>query len=292
MTKIFTRQFRARWSEVDATHRVPASKYLEYLAETAYDWGAVNGLGFAESKTYGLVWVILETDFRIFHPLRYNDQFDFTIWMVEWRRFRGTRAFEIRLRDSDKVVAQGMQKVASLDADDLRPKLVPEELIYKFRLDEPRSFPTQRFPKLVASPAESFSMMRRIEWRDLDTLVHLNNAEALHYADEVMVQFLDSFGWSPERLLTDGMALVPTDIHIKYQETGLWGDQLKIETYPLVVQPNEATNAILVERERDAKAVVGAIYRWALVDLETDEELSLPAELCDSLSSLIGKDIP
>ena len=138
MTKVFTRQFKVRWSEVDATNRVPAAKIIEYLVETAYDWGAANGLGFEESKVNGLVWVILETDIRFFHPLRYNDEFDFTIWMVEWRRFRGKRAFEIRLKDSDKVVAQGMQQVASLDADDLRPKVVPEQLIEGFRLDEDR----------------------------------------------------------------------------------------------------------------------------------------------------------
>jgi acyl-CoA thioesterase FadM len=44
MTKVFTRQFKVRWSEVDATNRVPAAKIIEYLVETAYDWGAANGL--------------------------------------------------------------------------------------------------------------------------------------------------------------------------------------------------------------------------------------------------------
>lgn len=292
MTKVFTRQFRVRWSEVDATNRAPAEKFMEYLVETAYDWGAANGLGFEESKVHGLVWLILETDIQIFHPLRYNDEFVFTIWMVQWRRFRGKRAFEIRLKDSDRVVAQGMQQVVSLDADDLRPKVVPNDLIDRFRLDNPRSFPMPRFPKLGSGPIERFSMQRRVEWGELDSLVHLNNAEALHYTDEVIMQYLSSLGWPPERLITEGMTPVPKHIHIKYQEAGLWGEQLKIETYPTDVKPHEVVNAILVERERDAKGVVGAIYRWVLADLETDQEYNLPPEMYKLLSSLVEKSMP
>ena len=289
MTKVFTRQFRVRWSEVIATNRVPASKYMEYLVETAYDWGAANKLGFEESHAYGLVWVILETDIHFLHPLRYTDEFDFTMWMVEWRKIRGTRAFELRLKDSDKIVAQGMQQVVSLDEDDLRPKAVGDDLISRFRLDEPRSFPTQRFPKLGESPAESFSIQRSVEWGELDTLVHLNNGEALRYADEVVIQFLSSIGWPPNRLFTEGMTPVPKRIHIKYQEPGLWADRLKIETYPTDVQPNEVTNTILVERETDSKGVMQAIYHWGLVDLKTDKEHNLPPELHNSLSSLVGQ---
>lgn len=162
MSKIFTRQFRVRWSEVDATNRVPASKYMEYLVETAYDWGAANSLGFEESQAFGLVWVILETDIRFLHPLRYSDEFDFTIWMVEWRKVRGTRAFELRLKDKDLIVAQGMQQVVSLNGD-LRPKAPAEELIDRFRLEEPRSFPAQRLPNFGGSPTGSFSIQGGVE---------------------------------------------------------------------------------------------------------------------------------
>jgi acyl-CoA thioesterase FadM len=156
MSKIFTRQFRVRWSEVNASKRVSAAKYMEYLVDTAYDWGAANSLGFEESRTYGLVWVILETDIRFLHPLRYNDEFDFTIWMVEWRKVRGTRAFELRLKDSDAIVAQGMQQVVSLDGD-LRPKAPAEDLIDRFRLDKPRSFSRSASQKLEAAPPVAFA---------------------------------------------------------------------------------------------------------------------------------------
>jgi acyl-CoA thioester hydrolase len=287
MTKEFTRQFRVRWSEVTAANRVPPSKYMEYLVETAFDWGAAYKLGFEESLTYGLVWVILETDIHFLQPLRYPDEFEFSIWMIDWRRIRGTRAFEVRLKDSQIVIVQGMQRVVSLDADTLRPKLVPDELVTRFRVEDPRSFPTQRFPKLGGRPADSFSLHRRVEWGELDRNVHLNNGEALRYADEVIIQYLSSLGWPPDRLFEAGLVPVPRRIHIKYQELGLWADRLKIETYPTHVQPHEVTNVIVVEREADSKGILQSIYHWGLVDLNTDEEQTLPPELYDSLSSLV-----
>lgn len=287
MTKEFTRKFRVRWSEVTAANRVPAAKHLEYLVETAYDWGAANNLGDEESLALGLVWVILETDIYFLHPLRYPDEFEFSIWMIDWRRIRGTRAFEMRLKDGHTIIAQGMQQIVSLDADTLRPKLVPQDLIDGFRVEAPRTFPTQRFPKLGSRPAGNFSIQRRVEWGELDRYVHLNNAKALRYADEVIIQFLSSLGWLPDRLFAAGLAPVPRRIHIKYQELGLWADRLKIETYPIHVQPHEVTSIIIVERESDSKGILQAIYHWGLADLKTDEEHTLPPELQDSLSSLV-----
>ncbi len=93
----------------------------------------------------------------------------------------------------------------------------------------------------------------------------------------------------PKRFFTEGMTPVPKRIHIKYQEPGLWADRLKIETYPTDVQPKETTNTILVERKTDSKGIMQAIYHWGLVDLKTDKEHSLPPELHNSLSSLVGK---
>jgi YbgC/YbaW family acyl-CoA thioester hydrolase len=291
MSKVFTRRFRVRWSEVDATNRVPAAKYLEYLSEMAYDWGAANNLGFDESGVLGVVWVILETDIRFHHPLRFNDQFEFTIWMVEWRKVRGTRAFELKLKDRDVIIAQGMQQVASLDGDTLRPKAVSGELIDRFKIDEPRSFPTQRFPKIGENLAEKFSFQRRVEWGNLDSLVHLNNAEAIRYADEAVVRFLKSLGWSPDRLFTSGYTPVPRRIHVKYQELGIWADQLIIQTHLTDIQQKEATNVIQVVRETDTANIMQAIYQWGLEDTKTDRVRDLPDELHNALSKKLEEAI-
>ena len=283
MTKKFTRQFKVRWSEVGAANRVPASKFMEYLVETAYDWGATKGFSIEDSRELGLLWIILETDIRLVRPLRFSDEIDFSIWMVEWRKIRGNRAFEIRLKDSEIIVAQGMQKVVVLDAVTLRPKVAPAEIIDGFRMDDPRSFAMQPFPKLGEKSGKKFAIQRRVEWGELDSLVHLNNGEALRYVDEVLMQFLASLGWPAKRFFDEGLVPVDHRVHIKYQEAGLWADELKIETYPLDVEEDEVSNAILVTRESDGKSIFQALYRWGLVDLKSDEARLLPQELLDGI---------
>ena len=112
MSKVFKRTFRVRWSETNANGQVGVSSYLRYLMETAWDWGAAGQLSLDDVKALGQTWVVRETEFNFFRPLYYNDLFEFTIWMVEWRRVRGTRAFEIKPLEGGEVVAQGLQQVA------------------------------------------------------------------------------------------------------------------------------------------------------------------------------------
>lgn len=170
MSKIFTRTFRVRWSEVDATGRVGVAHYLRYLVETALDWGATGQLGADEIDALGQVWVIRETDTTLFRPLQYNDLFDFAIWLVQWRRVRGTRAFELTLKESGEVVAQGMQQVVCLDGKTLRPTNPPDYLREYFQIDHPRTFPQQRFPRVPPAPKAAFAMQRRVEDPDLDQM--------------------------------------------------------------------------------------------------------------------------
>ena len=110
MTELFTRTFRVRWSEDNALGQLDLAGYFRYVIETAWEWGASNGLGIVESEQLGLAWVIRETEIRVFTPLYPNMNFDFTIWLVKWRRVRGTRCFEIRFKESGEIVAQGTQQ--------------------------------------------------------------------------------------------------------------------------------------------------------------------------------------
>ena len=93
MTKIYSRTFRVRFDEVDAFGWVASPHILRYFVETAWDWGASEGVGAQESEQMGLLWLVREMEFESLRSLRFNDTFNVTVWMLEWRRVRGTRAF-------------------------------------------------------------------------------------------------------------------------------------------------------------------------------------------------------
>ena len=288
MSKIFTRTFRVRWCVIDATGRVGSANYLRYLLETAWDWGAAGELGKDDVDALGHVWVIRETEFNFIRPLVYNDVFEFTIWMIRWRRVRGTRAFELKLKDSGEVVAQGVQQVACLDGQSMRPTSPPEHLLEYYRIDNPRVFAHQRFPKVLPPPEAAFAMQRRVERQDVDMLEIVNNAVYADYAEEAAARALAAVEWSPAHLASQRLAVVNRRIHIQYQSPAVWGDKLNVVTYLLGLGDTGGVRYVAVERAADGTRIIECIMDWTLVDRVTSEPQRLPASLSRALNEQVA----
>lgn len=277
MSKIFTRTFRVRWSELDASGTVAPAAYLRYLVETAYDWGDALGLGAKNDGVLGLFWLIRETEIHFLRPLRHNDVFDFTIWMVTWQRVRGTRCFEIKLKESGEIIAQGSQHIVCMDVKTLRPASPPEEIIDNFRLEEPRIFPFERFPKI--SPYDgAFVSQRQVEWQDLDALEHVNNAIYITYAEEAAARDLATRGWPPAKLAENHLTVATRRIQIQYLSPLVWGETLTISTHPLTVGETGGSRYVGMTRA-DGSLVCECLLDWELVDRETGAARTLPDEL-------------
>ena len=281
MSKIFTRTFRVRWSELDANGQVSLGAYLRYLVETAYDWGDALGLGSQIEEGLGLFWLIRETEIHILRPLRHNDIFDFTIWMVNWQRVRGSRCFEITLKETGEIIAQGSQHIVCMDRKTGRPTNPPEAIIDNFRLSDPRIFPFERFPKITA-PQSVFTHQRQVEWQDLDALRHVNNATYPGYAEEAAALELSACGWSPEKLVEHNLLIQAHRLHIQYLSPAVWGETLVIATHSLDLQPEHGSRYVNITRP-DGSAVAECILDWKFIDQATGTVRQLPDELLESL---------
>jgi YbgC/YbaW family acyl-CoA thioester hydrolase len=277
MSKIFTRTFRVRWGELDPSGTVSPANYLRYLIETAWDWGVAVGMDANYSQNPDVFWVIRETEIRFLRSLRHNDVFDFTIWMVNWQRVRGTRCFELTLKDSREVIAQGTQHIVYMDANTGRPTNLPEVEADKFRLENPREFPFKRFPKLVASENPRVTQ-RQVEWMDLDSYEHVNNVIYINYAEEAAVQDFSSKGWSPAKLADAGLDVVTRRIHIQYLSLAIWGETLNFSTHSIDVNESGGSRYVGMTHS-DGSLVAECIIDWELVDRKSGESQPLPDEL-------------
>lgn len=277
MSKIFTRSFRVRWGELDPSGAVSPANYLRYLIETAWDWGTAMGWDVNYSQNPDVFWVIRETDIRFMRPLRHNDLFDFTIWMVNWKSVRGTRCFELKLKDSGDVIAQGTQHIVYMDAKTGRPKNLPDVEVDRFRLENPRTFPFERFPKIA--PAENaFVMQRQVEWMDLDSYEHVNNVIYVNYAEEAAAQDFAARGWSPAQFAEAGLGVVTKRVHIQYLSIASWGETLNISTHMLNLHATGGSRYVGITR-RDGSPVAECILDWGVVDRKSGEERTRPDEL-------------
>jgi YbgC/YbaW family acyl-CoA thioester hydrolase len=290
MSKIFTRSFRVRWGELDASGTVSPANYLRYLIETAWDWGIAIGWDVNYSQNPNVFWVIRETEIRFLRPLRHNDEFGLTIWMVHWQRVRGTRCFELARKADGEVIAQGTQQVVYMNAITGRPLNLPEKEIEKFRLENPRVFPFERFPK-IAAVDNPFTLERQVEWTDLDLYEHLNNVIYVNYAEEAAVQDFASRGWTPAKLKEAGLAVVTRRLHVQYLSIAKWREVLNMSTHMLDVQETGGSRYVGITRA-DSSPVAECILDWELVDRQSGEARLLPDELIKPARSLLRVDKP
>jgi acyl-CoA thioester hydrolase len=274
MSKIFTRTFRVRWGELDPSGTVSPANYLRYLIETAWDWGVAAGMDVNYSRNPDVFWVIRETEMHFLRPLRHDDVFDFTIWMVNWQRVRGTRCFELTRKDNGEVIAQGTQHIVYMDTKTGRPTNLPEEEINKFRLEDPRVFPFERFPK-IAAVENAFVTQRQVEWMDLDVYDHVNNVIYVNYAEEAAAQEFSAGGWSPVKLTEAGLGVVTKRVQILYLSIAEWGEALNISTHQLEVHDTGGSRYVGITRA-DGSLVAECIMDWELVDCKSGEARSLP----------------
>jgi len=277
MSKIFTRTFRVRWGELDPSGTVSPANYLRYLIETAWDWGVAVGWDANYSQNPDVFWLIRETEIRFLRSLRHNDVFDFTIWLVNWQKVRGTRCFELKLKESGEVIAQGTQQVVCVDAKSGRPTNPPEDINEKLRLDDPRVFPFERFPKIEAAE-NPFVTQRQVEWMDLDSYEHVNNVIYVNYAEEAATQDFTARKWSPAKLTEAGLVLVTKRVHIQYLSIASWGETLNISTHMLNVKDTGGSRYVGMSHA-DGSLAAECIIDWELVDRKSGEARPLPDEL-------------
>ncbi len=277
MSKIFTRTFRTRWAELDPSGTVSPSNYLRYVVETAWDWGVAIGWDADYSRNPDVFWLIREAEIRFLRPLRHNDVFDLTIWLVSWQKVRGTRCFELTRKDNGEVIAQGTQQIVCVDAKTGRPMNPPNDVNESLRIENPRIFPFERFPKVAAAERPSVTQ-RQVEWMDLDSYDHVNNVTYINYAEEALAQEFSAQGWSPLRLAEAGMSAVAKRVHIQYLSVAEWAETLKISTHMLSTHATGGARYFGIARA-DGALVAECIIDWELVDRASAEARSLPADL-------------
>lgn len=283
MAEPYTRTFRVRWSEINALGQVDLAGLLRYIIETAWDWSTASGFSAEDSEKHGLAWVIRETEINIFRPLHPNDVFDLTIWLYKWRRVRGTRFFELKQKDEDEIVAQGAQQAVALDSKSMRPIQPPEHIMENFIIENPRVLQQQTFPKFESQPEIAFAFQKVVQWRDLDSLEHVNNAIYASFVEDASIQAFAEAGWSPSKFKSKDLAVVNQRAHIKYQAPAVWGDRLNVSTYLAELKTTGGTWHTDISRESDGETIIQCVLEWSLQNQISGKKQNLPESLLQAL---------
>jgi acyl-CoA thioester hydrolase len=151
---------------------------------------------------------------------------------------------------------------------------LPEEEAEKFRFENPRVFPFERFPKIAAAE-NPFVTQRQVEWMDLDVYGHVNNVIYVNYAEEAAAQDFSDREWNPVKMAEAGLVIVTKRVHVKYLSIAEWGEMLNISTHMLSVNETGGSRYVGMTRA-DGFPVAQCIMDWELVDRNSGEVQPLP----------------
>ena len=240
-------------------------------------------MSIAESEKLGFAWVIRETEINMLRPLLPNESFDFTIWLYKWRRVRGTRFFELRLKDTTEIVAQGAQQVVVLDRQTMRPTPPPQHIMENFLIENPRVLAQGKIPKVNTQTDRAFVSNRNVEWRDLDTLDHVNNAVYAEYVEEALALAFETLGWSPKAFKSEDLNIVYDRVHMKYLSSAVWGDTLEVVTSLTDLDTSGGTWHIEIKKVSAGEPLIVCIIEWTLTNRTSREKQNLPESLFQTL---------
>ncbi len=280
MPHTFERTFRIRHYECDAYGHVNHANYLRFMQETAFDASAAVGYDMACYDELGVMWLIRQTGITYERPLRYDDEVIVKTWVADFRRVRSRRVYEMRHAVSGERIATAHTDWVLLDKHSQRPVTIPEEMMAAFFPEglPPRASNSAAFPDPPLAPPGVFTLQRSVEWRDLDPVQHVNNANYMTYFEECGVAAAAAYGWPITRMIAAGFGFVARDYRIEYRLPALLGDGLEIATWLSDVRRASALRHFTLTRVSDGALLVRARSLWVGVELTTGRPIRIPAD--------------
>jgi acyl-CoA thioester hydrolase len=280
------RVFRVRHYECDAYGHLNNANYLRYMQEAAFDASAAAGYDLARYDVMGRLWLIRETDIEYLQPVRYGNSVEVKTWVVDFRRVRSRRAYEFRDTESGGIVARAQTDWVFLDSATGWPAPIPREMMSAFFPEGPpaEAPPRQRFPTPPAPPPGVFTLRRRVEWRDIDPMKHVNNATYLAFMDECGMEVSAAHGWPVERMWAEGFAILARRHRIEYREPAVYGDELALTTFVSGVRHTTATRHYMIIRVRDGTALAQAQTLYVWVDVHTGKPIRIPVRFLEDFA--------
>jgi len=278
--------FRVRHYECDAYGHLNNANYVRYMQEAAFDASAAVGYSKDRYEAMGYLWLAHETEIEYLGAVGYGDTVEVKTWVGDFRRVRSRRFYEFRVAGSDQLVARARTDWVYIEKATERPAVVPPEMIDAFAPDGmvEMSPPRKRFPTAPPPPPDVFTLRRRVEWRDIDTAGHVNNATYFNYIEDAGIQVSNFYGWPLSRSVAEGFAVIAREHHIEYRQPAIMDDELDIATWAASNGRTNANRYYTIRRASDGKLLVQARTLWVWVDLQTRRPIRIPPHFIESFA--------
>lgn len=286
---------RVNYHECDVNQIVRDACYLRYMQEAAFEASAAAGYWDDRYQAMRRIWLIHESAVDFIAPLRYGDQVRVRTWVADFRRVRSRRAYELwgsglsgyahNSPSEERLVARAHTDWVFLDRDTGRPAAIPDEVIAAFfPAGQPgEAQERERFPAALPPASGVVTLRRPVQWRDLDSVGHVNNASYGDYIEDAARLAARLCGWPARRMTAEGLDLATRQLRIEYRQPALPGDELIISTWLSELTEEGAVRHTTVVRAADGELLAQSHARWGCVDRQTRAAIAMPAEFVTAL---------
>jgi acyl-CoA thioester hydrolase len=277
MSAIFQAVFRVRHYECDIYGHLNNVNYVRYMQEAALNASANVGWTAERYQSIGCQWVIRETDIEYLQALVWNDEVQITTYVIDFRRVQSRRRYEFHRLSDGVLVARADTNWVFLDTKTMRPTSIPDEVIHYFA---PKGLTqverAEKFPETAAMPDAAFKIQKRVEWRDIDTLGHVNNAAYMTYCEDISTQVGRDLGWSMQSMMDEGFALVMRRFRILYLDSAILDDDVEIMTWFSDLKRATAVRHYQLTRVSDGTLLAKARALIVCFDLKKQRPIRIP----------------
>ena len=273
-----TETFRIRHDECDAYGVLNNAAYLRLAQETAWRHSIAAGFPPAYYESLRRAWLARNTEIDYLRPVRYGEQLEVKTFVPAIRRALARRTYEFRIAGSTELVARAHTDWVFFDLAAAAPATIPPEIIEAlFRESKaPEVLRRVSFPKPPPAPPGAVTWRKRVEWRDIDPLGHLNNAVYFSYTEEAAIAAGERYGITHASSTQSGLGWAVKRSRIEYLLPAQAGDELEVLTWLGAVKPASAERHYLILRAVERELLARAQTLWLTVDLQTGRPRRIP----------------
>ncbi len=278
MVSTHSETFRIRHDECDAYGVLNNAAYLRLAQEVAWRHSISAGYTPEYYSAMQRAWLARDTEIEYLRPVRYGDLLEVTTYVPATRRALARRAYEFRISGSAELAAQAHTDWVFFDLAAAAPATIPAEIIEALfgGSEAPQVLRRAPFPDPPPPPPGAVSWRRRVEWRDIDPMGHLNNAVYLSYTEEAAIEAGARYGVTHAGSTQAGIGWAVKRSRIEYLQPAQAGDELEVRTWLGSVRQASAERHYAIFRGSQQGLLARAQTLWLTVDLRTGRPRRIP----------------
>jgi acyl-CoA thioester hydrolase len=274
-------RFPIRYYECDAYGHLNNGSYLRYIEEAIVQSGA--GLSGNEQAVAGVRhrWRIQKLAIEYLQPAYYGDIVELEVATSRQDAGRRELTFVFRRVGHDDPIASSVVETIAWESSPPQRAALSETY---GALDER----TKGLPPAPAPPEGVYTMSHGVSWHDLDMTRDVSEVTLLGLADRCGLGVITAYGWPPERMVSEGFAIILRWHKAVFLLPAQLGDELAIATWVSDVKRASAIRHYAIRRVADEELLARIDTLGVWIDIATGRPMRIPAQFLSDFASNVS----